>query len=143
MLWPMFSSTRCGTWRERREILIIGFVAGIDANSQIMGLLGRVHETLGFSHSITFAIEMFRKSAGMQLDELAAHLRCRLDLLGIRLNEEADLDASLIEFLTRIGQGRPLLGHIQTALGRDLLPAFWNQADNVGLEPQSDGQDFR
>ena len=109
--------------KQRREVLVIQPMAGVDLQAQRSGP--------GRALAINRSSSAWRRGssanspgegAGVQLDELAAHLRRRLDLGRIGRDEHAHLDAGVVEFHPCLGQRAQVAGHVQAALGGNIQP---------------------
>ena len=88
-------------------------------------------------------MKFLRKRAGVQFHELAADPRAGFNLLFIRRDEQTHLNARVVHFLARLGQGFFSGGNFQSAFGRHFRPPFGHDADDVRLQFQRDGDDFR
>ena len=78
----------------------------------------------------------------MQLNELCADTGCGCNLLQIWRNEQTDLDPGIIHFFSCPGQCLEVADYIQPSFRRYFLTPFRNQADDVRLQFQCDGDDF-
>ena len=78
----------------------------------------------------------------MDLDKGRPHLVGRLDLPGVRVDEQAYRDASLTHPGDDLLEPFLLPGHVEPALGGQLLAFFRNQGDHVRLDLQGDVDDL-
>ncbi len=78
--------------------------------------------------------KFFGKCACVQLNELGAGPGAGFDLLLVRRDEQAHLDAGVIHFFARLGQRLFSGDHVQSAFRRHFQPALRHDADNVRLQ---------
>src|SRR5262245_47691640 len=79
----------------------------------------------------------------MQFDELSTGVGRCFDLNRVGADEKADLDASIVHALASFCDGFETGRDFESALGSDFLSSFRNDTDNVGLQGESDLNDFR
>lgn len=128
---------------EQGKVEVIQSVSGIHTQARRVGLLCTVNQPLEFSFPFGFFGKVFGKLARVQLNKLTPRPRRRFDLLRVRGNKQADINARIVEFFARLGQRVFVGNNIEPALGGHLKAALGHQADNVWLEFQGDADDFR
>ena len=105
-------------------------------------MASRDDQPLEFAGPALLVVKMFCIAAGMKFNELRADLGGRVDLLKVRVYEEANFDGLVLHSLPGIGQGRDRSGRVETSFSGDLLPPFWDQANDVWADVESDLHDL-
>ena len=133
MLWPMLSSTRCGTtWS-----------SGTFAQAKTVGLTRGSDEALDFHLALPLPVKLFGISAGVEFDELGSEAGRSLDLRRVRGDEEAHLNAGIVQAAARFCERGFLAGGVQPALGGDFLPPFRDEADHLRTKAEGELDDLR
>ena len=130
---------------QRRQVFAAQSVTGIDLQAERMGLFGARNQAVQFRRLVSALrpIKFLRELAGVQLDELRAGPRAGCNLLFIRRDEQAHLDAGGVHFPARLGQGFFSGNHIKSAFRRHFQPPLRNDTDDFRLQLQRDGDDLR
>ena len=87
-------------------------------------------------------MKCFGERAGVQLDELRSYPGGSFDLLWVGSDEQTHLDTRVVETAARFAQSALLADRVESAFGRDLLAAFGDETDDIGLKLERDGEDF-
>src|SRR2546423_13168906 len=103
-----------------------------------MRLICGLNQSFEFRFTPPFSGEMVGKGAGMKLDELRARFCGCSNLRGIGRYEQAHLDPAIDHFFGGFRESSNVSANVQAAFSRDFLPFFGHQADDLGLELESD-----
>ncbi len=98
--WPIDTSSRCGSVRNSGRFSRFEIVAGVDAEAELVREAGGLDVPLETLATLAFAgLERARERLGVELDPLRAHRRGPTDCGRIRIDEQADPDAGLLQVL--------------------------------------------
>ena len=107
-----------------------------------MRLLCGGDEALQFHLTLALLVKAFGVRAGVQLDALRPNAGGGFDLRGVRRDEQADLDAGVVQAAACFRKRCGLPSGVETAFGGHFLAAFRHEADDFGLRLQRDGNDL-
>ena len=116
-------------------------MAGVDAQPELVGEFGAFDEAFQFLCArIAGGVG---EGAGVELDVFGFQIAGGLDLVRIRVDEEADNCADGVELADRFVQGGVVREAIEPAFRGYFVAIFRNEAGIVGSDLECDGHDFR
>ena len=127
---------------DRPGVAVVQTVTGVDAQPgllrQFRRLLDQVELLLHLHLGPGLAV-----AAGVQFDKGRARVQGRLDLGGVRVDEDRHRNARLAQLVDRLGHLLGVLHHVQPALGGQLLALLRHQGDQVRDDLQGEVDDLR
>ena len=128
--------------RDRTDILIVEAVPGMQFHAGGEGSDGRGFQGVELAIAIA-SLWRVGVTPGVQLDSGRAQLDGGFDLFGIGIDEKSNVDARVAAARHGLGNAIALADNVEAPLGGQLLPAFGDERDLVGLELEGQGDDAR
>lgn len=128
--------------KEEGEVAIVEAVSGVDPQAEIVRLTSGGNQAVQVAGAGRRIVEGLGEGAGVQFDELRSGRRRGLHLRGVGGDEQADVDAGVVEAAPRVAERGDLPGDVEPAFGGHLLAAFRDEADDIRAEANCDVADF-
>ncbi len=126
-----------GNGHDRTDVPVVEAMAAVDLESDLVTECGRLPDGLESLLPRRAFLEV-GVGTGIDLDEVDADLPRRLDLLEIRVDEDARPDARLPQRPDVGSQGLPVRRDLQSPFRRQLLGPLGHERDDVGPDLERD-----
>ena len=116
-----------GDARDRRDVLVMQPMPGVDHEAQIMAIGCRVHDSIQFA-LLRSAVRV-RVATGVQFHDRGPGRHGSVELRAVRVDEHRYADAAVGEFCAGVPQLVQLARNVKAAFGSQFLAFLRHQAD--------------